>query len=72
MENVDTLEYHKLVIAHDEAEYEATSTISDYIALRAAKHANRLGLNRKAVKEFEIVKEPYSGDWVVIYGCERK
>jgi hypothetical protein len=72
MDNVDTLEYHRLIVGNDEAEYEATTTISEYIAMRAAKHANKLGLGRKVVKDFEIIKDAFSEDWVIVYGCERK
>ena len=72
MDNVDTLEYQRLIVRNDEAEYEATTTISEYIAMRAAKHASKLGLGRKAIKDFEIMKDPYSNDWIIVYGCERK
>ena len=40
MDNVDTLEYHRLIVGNDEAEYEATTTISEYIAMRAAQQSS--------------------------------
>ena len=66
-----TLEMHKLIIGSDEVEYESVSTISEYLIERAAFHGNKLGKQHKLVKEFDIVKDPMSGDWVLIFMCER-
>jgi hypothetical protein len=67
----DTLEVHRLVVGRDEAEYEATGKISEYLMRRAAHHGNKLGIGKKKVKEFEIVEDPHSGDWILFYYCER-
>ena len=34
-------------------------------------YGNRLGKDHKIVKEFDIVKDPYSEGWVLIFMCER-
>tara|TARA_R110000824_G_scaffold357206_2_gene544591 strand:+ start:801 stop:1028 length:228 start_codon:yes stop_codon:yes gene_type:complete len=66
-----TLEIQKLIIGRDEAECEANSTISEYLIERAALYGNKLGRMRKKVVEFDIVEDQYSGDWVLLYYCER-
>jgi hypothetical protein len=71
MSDENTLEIHQLVIGPDEAEAESETTISEYLIERAAFHGNKLGRNRKVVKEFDIVKDPYSEGWVMVFMCER-
>jgi len=66
-----TLEMYKLIIGPDEIEEAASDTISEYLIERAAFYANRLGKNHKLVKEFDIVKDPMSEGWVLIFMCER-
>lgn len=72
MNDEDTLEFHKLIVGRDEAEHEAVGTISEYLIERAAKFGNKLGLNKKQIKELDIVKDPISDGWILICGCERK
>ena len=67
----ETLELFRLIIGRDEAEYEANDTISEYLIERAAYHGNQLGRQKKKVKEFDIVEDQYSGDWILLYYCER-
>lgn len=67
----ETLELFRLIIGRDEAEYEANDTISEYLIERAAYYGNRLGRQKKKVKEFDIVEDQYSGDWILLYYCER-
>ena len=67
----DTLEVFRLIVGRDEAEYEANGTISEYLIERAAMHGNKLGREKKKVKDFDIVEDQYSGDWILIYYCER-
>tara|TARA_R110000824_G_scaffold32427_2_gene104756 strand:- start:447 stop:668 length:222 start_codon:yes stop_codon:yes gene_type:complete len=71
MSEENTLEVHRLIIGPDEAESESDGTISEYLIERAALHGNKLGRNRKHVKEFDIVKDPYSEGWVMVFMCER-
>ena len=66
-----TLEMYKLIIGPDELECEVTDTISEYLIERAAFHGNKLGRQHKLVKEFDIVKDPMSGGWILIFMCER-
>ena len=66
-----TLEMYKLIIGADEAEFEATDTISEYLIERAAFYGNQLGRQHKRVKEFDIVKDAMSGDWILIFMCDR-
>jgi len=66
-----TLEMYKLIIGPDEVECESSSTISEYLIERAAFHGNKLGRQHKLVKEFDIVKDPMSGGWILIFMCER-
>jgi len=70
-DNEITLEMYKLIIGPDELEYEATDTISEYLIERAAFYGNKLGKQHKLVKEFDIVKDPMSGGWILIFMCER-
>ena len=67
----ETLELFRLIVARDEAEYEANGTISEYLIERAAYYGNRLGRQKKKVKEFDIVEDQQSGDWILLYYCER-
>jgi hypothetical protein len=67
----ETLEVHRLVIGRDEAELEAQGTISEYLIERATFFGNKLGRNKKHVKDFDIVEDPLSGGWIVICMCER-
>jgi hypothetical protein len=69
--NDETLEVHRLVISRDEAEYEASGTISEYLIRRAAMHGNKLARNKKKIKDCEIIEDPLSGDWILICYCER-
>jgi len=67
----DTLEIYRLIIGEDEAEYEATGTISEYLIERAARFGNKLGRQRKQIKECEIVQDKLSGGWIIVCYCER-
>ena len=67
----DTLEIYKLIVGLDEVESEAQDSISEYLMTRGVLYANRLGLDRKKVKEFDIVKDPLSQGWVLVFMCER-
>ena len=67
-----TLEFQRLIVGRDEAECEAKDTISEYLIERATMFANKLGLNKKQIKELSIIKDPISQDWVLTCGCERK
>ena len=67
----ETLEVYRLIVGRDEAEYEATGRISEYLMGRAARHGNKLGMEKKKVKQFEVVEDPQSGDWILFYYCER-
>jgi hypothetical protein len=66
-----TLEMYRLVIGKDEVEAEAQDRVSEYLMERAAIYGNRLGIGRKKVKEFDIVKDPMSEGWVLVFMCER-
>ena len=63
----DTLEVFRLIVGRDEAD----GTISEYLIERAAMHGNKLGREKKRIKDFDIVEDQYSGDWILIYYCER-
>lgn len=67
----ETLEIYKLIIDPLEIEAEAKASVSSYLMQRAAFYANRLGMQRKKIKEFDIKKDPISGCWVLIFMCER-
>jgi hypothetical protein len=67
----ETLEIYRLIIGRDEAEHEALGTISEYLIERAAFFANKLGRNKKMVKEFDVVEDPMSGGWIIVCMCER-
>ena len=69
--NDETLEIYKLIIDQGEIEAEANNSITAYLIERGAFHANRLGMQHKKVKEFDIVKDPLSECWVLIFMCER-
>ena len=69
--NEETLEVFRLIIGRDEAEFEANGTISEYLIERGAFYGNKLGRQKKKVKEFDIVEDQFSGDWVLLYYCER-
>tara|TARA_R110002110_G_scaffold412985_1_gene639789 strand:- start:1656 stop:1883 length:228 start_codon:yes stop_codon:yes gene_type:complete len=69
--NEETLEVFRLIIGRDEAEFEANGTISEYLIERGALYGNKLGRQKKKVKEFDIVEDQFSGDWVLLYYCER-
>lgn len=66
-----TLEVYRLIIGAEEVEAEALGSVSDYLLERGVFHANKLGGERKKVKEFDIVKDPMSGGWILIFMCER-
>jgi len=66
-----TLEMYKLIIGASEIESEADDTISEYLMERAVMYANKLGLQRKKVKGFDIVQDPMSEGWVLVFMCER-
>ena len=66
-----TLEMYKLIIGPDEVEVEAVETISEYLIERAAFYGNQLGRQHKRVREFDIVKDPMSGGWILIFMCDR-
>ena len=67
----ETLEIYRLIIGRDEDEHEALGTISEYLIERAAFFANKLGRNKKMVKEFDVVEDPMSGGWIIVCMCER-
>tara|TARA_R110000824_G_scaffold107651_3_gene254080 strand:+ start:3193 stop:3414 length:222 start_codon:yes stop_codon:yes gene_type:complete len=71
MDDEITLEMHKLIIGPEEIENDATDTISEYLVERAAFHGNQLGRQHKRVREFDIVKDPMSNGWVLIFMCDR-
>ena len=71
MQEQHTLEIFRLIVGHDEAEAEAKESISEYLLERGVLHANRLGTQNKRVKEFDIVKDPVSQGWIMIFSCER-
>jgi len=71
MSEEDTLEMYKLIIGPDEIEEEATDSVTEYLAERAAFYGNRLGCQHKKVKEFDIVKDPMSGGYILVFMCER-
>ena len=66
-----TLEMYKLIIGPDEIELEAGDTISEYLIERAASYGNKLGLQRKKVKEFDVVSDSMSGGYILVFMCER-
>ena len=66
-----TLEIYKLIIPQEEIEAETDGNVSEYLIRRAAFYGNRLGKNHKLVKEFDIVKDPMSGGWILVFMCER-
>ncbi len=66
-----TLEVFRLVVGSDEAEAEAEGSISEYLMERGALYGNKLGRENKKVKEFDVVKDPLSGGWILIFMCER-
>ena len=49
----ETLEVYRLIVGRDEAEYEATGRISEYLMERAARHGNKLGMEKKKVKQLQ-------------------
>lgn len=67
----NTLEIYQLIVGADEAEAEAEGTISDFLLERGVYYANKLGREYKKVKEFDIVQDPLSGGWILIFSCER-
>jgi len=71
MQEEYTVEMYKLIIGADEAEAEAEDSISEYLLERGVFHANKLGREHKKVIEFDIVKDPISGGWILIFMCER-
>ena len=71
MSEEHTLEMYKLIVGPDEIEQEATDTISEYLVERAAFYGNRLGCQHRKVKEFDIVKDPMSGGYILVFMCER-
>jgi len=71
MSDEETLEMYKLIIGPDEIETEAEDTISEYLIERAAFHANKLGCQHRKVKEFDVVKDPMSGGYILVFMCER-
>ena len=66
----DTLEMFKLVIGPDEIEAEATDTVTEYLTQRAVEYSNRLGIQYKRVRDFDMVKDPLSDGYVLIFMCE--
>jgi len=66
-----TLEVYKLIVGADEIEAESTGTVSEYLIERAAFHGNKLGRQHKTVKEFDVVQDPHSSGWILIFMCER-
>jgi len=71
MSGEETLEMYKLIIGVDEVECEAQDSISEYLLERGVSYANRLGIQRKKVKEFDIVKDHMSKGWILVFMCER-
>ena len=67
----NTLEVFRLVVGPDVVEAEAEGSISEYLIERGALYGNKLGREKKKVKEFDVVKDPLSGGWVLIFMCER-
>jgi ribose 5-phosphate isomerase RpiB len=66
----DTLEMFKLVIGADEIEAEAQDTVTEYLTERAVEYSNRLGIQYKRVRDFDMVKDPLSDGYVLIFMCE--
>ncbi len=66
-----TLEVFRLVVGPDEVEAEAEGSITEYLIERGALYGKKLGREKKKVKEFDVVKDPLSGGWVLIFMCER-
>ena len=60
----------KLIIGMEEIEAEASSTVTEYITERAVEYANRLGLRYKKVISFDMVKDPLSQGYVLMFSCE--
>jgi len=71
MSEDETLEMYKLIIGPDEIEEEVTDSVTEYLVERAAFYGNRLGCQHKKVKEFDIVKDPMSGGYILVFMCER-
>ena len=71
MKDTDTLEMFKLIIGPEEIENEASDTVSEYLMERTAFYGNKLGLQKKKIKEFDIVKDPMSGGYIIVFICER-
>ena len=69
--NEETLEIYKLIVDPLEIEAEANTSVSSYLMQRAAFYANRLGIQKKKVKEFDIIKDPLSDCWILVFMCER-
>lgn len=70
-EEEETLEVYKLIIGPDEVESESGDSISEYLMERGVFYANKLGLQRKKVKEFDIVQDHLSNGWILVFMCER-
>jgi len=66
-----TLEMYKLIIGPGEIEEEVTDSVAEYLVERAAFYGNRLGCQHKKVKEFDIVKDPISDGYILVFMCER-
>jgi hypothetical protein len=60
----------KLIIGADEIEAETTTTVSEYLTERAVEYSNRLGLRYKKVTSFDMVKDPLSQGYVLMFSCE--
>jgi len=71
MKEEETLEIYKLIIGCDEVESEAADSISEYLMERGVFYANKLGLQHKKIKEFDIVQDHMSNGWVLVFMCER-
>jgi hypothetical protein len=71
MSEEHTLEMYKLIIGPDEIEEEATDSVTEYLVERAGFHGNKLGCQHKKVKEFDMVKDPMSGGYILVFMCER-
>ena len=67
----NTLEVFRLVIRPDEAKEDSEGSIPEYLMERGIFYGNKLGSENKRIKEFDIVEDPLSGGWILIFMCER-
>jgi hypothetical protein len=71
MNDDDTLEIYKLIISVDEVESEAKESISSYLMGRAATYGNNLGFSKMKVRDFSMVQDGWSRDYILTFSCHR-